>query len=351
MIVNVNDTMIDNVTSSVFWPSTLTRDDCFKNSVPSLKSTDSAVVDTRAPHLSLANLTIHRSDCSGCNELHVRVCELPACTHFFTWENSLDAYHFKYRPKAGLIIPSLGGAGRENCDSLLLIPPRVRVQTEWTSAAGRIAIFSLAPRFLQTLSDQISMPLPFLKQHSLVSFTMDQRFELLCRLLMQETEDHCLQGPVYFQGLARALVVSLLRRVREPQGKASARVSGIPPGIQAAIRTLEDEYWESLSVAELAHRANLSVDHFARLFERVTGLTPHRYLLQVRLSRARAMMTRRAPAMSLGKIAVTCGFADQTHFGRHFRRSFGMTPTAFLRMQLGSRAQQRPSNNTYRCLL
>lgn len=89
---------------------------------------------------------------------------------------------------------------------------------------------------------------------------------------------------------------------------------------------------------ELARSANLSVGHFTRSFEQATGLPPHRYLLHVRLSRARRLIAQRAPEVSLAEIAATCGFSDQGHLGRHFRRVFGMTPAGFRRAQerLGS---------------
>jgi AraC family transcriptional regulator len=81
----------------------------------------------------------------------------------------------------------------------------------------------------------------------------------------------------------------------------------------------------------------LSRYQFTRIFQKVTGYTPHEYLLRVRLSRARALIREKGHAMSLAEIAVTCGFFDQAHLGRHFRRFFGTTPAAFLREQKRTR--------------
>jgi len=333
----------------MFLPSKPGQASLSADSAHPLKATDPVVVNELPPRFALADLTVHQSDCFGCSGLYVRVCDLPPCTHFFTVECTSNAYQFRYRPRpergrARSIIPALGMAGHpDERNTLLLIPPRVRVQTEWTNAAGRVGMFFLAPDFIQNLANQINIP--SLGRSELVSFSMDQRLEPLCRLLMEETEDGCRQGPRYFEALAHAMVISLLRRVRDPQIKTQRRLSAMPVGIEAAIKKLEEEFWEPLSVADLAERANLSVDHFARTFEMVTGFTPHRYLLQVRLKRARALMMGQAPAMSLGKIAVACGFADQTHFGRHFRRCFGMTPKVFLRAQSGLESQERYSRN------
>ena len=83
----------------------------------------------------------------------------------------------------------------------------------------------------------------------------------------------------------------------------------------------------------MARAANLSVSHFTRSFEQETGLSPHRYLLHVRLTRARQLIAQRAPSLSLAEIAATCGFSDQGYMGRHFRYVFCVTPAAFRRAQ------------------
>ena len=317
----------------------------------SLKMADPVVGNELPPSFALADLTVHQSDCFAGNGFYIRVCDLPPCRHFFTIECSSNAYQIRYRPRpeigrARTIIPPLGMPGRpdeRNC--LLLIPPRVRVQTEWTNAAGRVGMFFLAPDLIQNFVNKINIPMPSLGRSELVS--MDQRLELLCRLLMEETEDGCPQGSRYLEALAQAMVISLLHQVSDPQIRTQRRVSAIPMGIEAAIQKLEKEFWEPFSVADLAETANLSAYHFARTFKKVTGLTPHRYLLQVRLRRAREMMLRQALPISLGKIAVACGFADQTHFGRHFRRCFGMTPKIFLQAQSGLESRERSSRKMF----
>jgi AraC family transcriptional regulator len=301
------------------------------------------------PHFRLADLAVRQSDGSGRAGLQVRICDLPTRARFITTKCSPDRYHFQYRPQADqgharLSVPALGIERRPNRgDELLLIPPGVQAQGEWAGAAGRVVLFLWASGSLQQLADRMALPAPFLKRPSLVSVSIDWGFDALCRLLMEETEARGPHGPLYFEALARALMVSLLGRVCGPQSQARPHAPGIPPGIEAALRWLEGAFGEPLSVPELARRANLSVDHFARSFEKATGLTPHRYLLQVRLSHARALMTRPWRPLSLAEIAVTCGFADQAHFGRHFRCFFGMTPTAFLRAQAARSAPHQPA--------
>jgi AraC family transcriptional regulator len=83
-----------------------------------------------------------------------------------------------------------------------------------------------------------------------------------------------------------------------------------------------------LSLPELAANVELSQFHFCRMFKKSTNLTPHQYVLQLRIERARDLLTGRLP---LAEIAAQLGFADQSHFGAVFKRFLGITPSEFLR--------------------
>ena len=82
-----------------------------------------------------------------------------------------------------------------------------------------------------------------------------------------------------------------------------------------------------LSVGLLAGEAGLSPFHFLRTFERVTGLTPHQYILRARLREAamRLVLTR----SRVLDIALDCGFGDVSNFNRSFRTEFGISPRMF----------------------
>ena len=78
---------------------------------------------------------------------------------------------------------------------------------------------------------------------------------------------------------------------------------------------------------DIAHDCGLSVSHFSRAFRRSTGLSPHAWLLHMRVEAAKAMLRRRDDSLSM--IALACGFADQSHFTRVFTRRVGMSPGAW----------------------
>jgi len=83
----------------------------------------------------------------------------------------------------------------------------------------------------------------------------------------------------------------------------------------------------SAGLGSLAREAGLSPYHYLRTFERVTGLTPHQYVLRARLREAaRRLVTERARILD---VALDCGFGDVSNFNRAFRGEFGVSPRAF----------------------
>lgn len=84
---------------------------------------------------------------------------------------------------------------------------------------------------------------------------------------------------------------------------------------------------EPLRLEQIAARVRLSPFHFLRLFGRVTGLTPHQYLVRARLRRAAGLLAD--PGRRIGDIALEAGFGDLSNFVRTFHRAAGMSPGRF----------------------
>jgi AraC-like DNA-binding protein len=96
---------------------------------------------------------------------------------------------------------------------------------------------------------------------------------------------------------------------------------------------LEAHAHEELDLARVARASGISAFHFLRLFARVTGVTPHQYLLRTRLRRAARLLA--ADARPIAAIAYDVGFADLSNFVRTFGRAAGLSPRQF-----GARARQ-----------
>jgi AraC family transcriptional regulator len=85
-----------------------------------------------------------------------------------------------------------------------------------------------------------------------------------------------------------------------------------------------------LSTADLAAECRLSPSHFNRAFSTSTGTSPHKWLVNRRVERAKALL--RGGGHELSQIALACGFADQSHFARVFVRSEGQSPGRWRRL-------------------
>ena len=93
------------------------------------------------------------------------------------------------------------------------------------------------------------------------------------------------------------------------------------------IKELLDRFPDTdISLEELANKAFLSMFHFSRLFKKHTGLAPHRYQLDGRIRLGRNLLERQIP---VGDVAIMSGFYDTSHFVRHFRQYYGVTPNEF----------------------
>jgi AraC family transcriptional regulator len=137
-------------------------------------------------------------------------------------------------------------------------------------------------------------------------------------------------GPnTYWEELSLRLAAHMLRlqldgRMRSPshdaQQSSIARVT-------RAVRLIERTPDAQLTIARLAREARLSPYHFLRVFQQLTGVTPHQYVLRTRLRHA-AMLVAAEPGKILD-IALDSGFGDVSNFNRAFRAEFGVTPARF----------------------
>jgi AraC-like DNA-binding protein len=91
-------------------------------------------------------------------------------------------------------------------------------------------------------------------------------------------------------------------------------------------RLMRREYAADLTLGSIAEAAALSPFQLIGLFKRMTGLTPHAYLMQIRMQAARESLKRGAP---IATAASEAGFYDQSALTNHFKRSYAITPRQF----------------------
>jgi AraC family transcriptional regulator len=99
--------------------------------------------------------------------------------------------------------------------------------------------------------------------------------------------------------------------------------------IAQVIHYIEDHAEDQLNLDELATIAAMSKYHFLRTFQRIVGVTPHQFLLSVRMRRAAVRLVISSETVTT--IALEAGFGDLSSFNKRFRGLFGMTPLAHRR--------------------
>lgn len=139
-------------------------------------------------------------------------------------------------------------------------------------------------------------------------------------LLMTQSEDPLEKECALFQMLGTVIGHYGQRAVK---GQATRALRA---DMRRATDYLHAAYHQPVTVGEVASVVGLSEFHFMRTFQASTGLSVHRYLTQIRLTRAKTLL---AQGISASQTALDVGFFDQSHFIRHFRTHFGITPGAF----------------------
>ncbi|HKO51171.1 MAG TPA: helix-turn-helix domain-containing protein [Polyangiaceae bacterium] len=121
--------------------------------------------------------------------------------------------------------------------------------------------------------------------------------------------------------LSEAIVGELIQGARQPGSRAAASSRGA-----ARMRECLNEEGLNVDLDTLAQRAGLSRFHALRAFKQRYGLPPHAYQLCLRMNHAKRLLLDGVPAAD---VALRCGFADQSHFNRHFKRFTAVTPTQY----------------------
>jgi AraC-like DNA-binding protein len=112
------------------------------------------------------------------------------------------------------------------------------------------------------------------------------------------------------------------------QTVAQQAYGGLPPrALRRVNEYINSNLGTNISLAVLADTAGFSTFHFARAFKESEGVTPHRYLLERRIERARNLLVK--TDLSISEVAISSGFADQSHLARHFRQRVGVLPSTY----------------------
>ena len=234
-----------------------------------------------------------------------------------------------------------------------VVPAHTSVTWSWSTRIS-VSVLRMQPDFLDRVARSVFGLGSCDYRLLLAERAHDIAIANIAAVLAQETMHGEPGSALYADSLANMLAVHLLRHYARHAGggelgSASMLNQIIPAGCSEggresrprpravidALAFIHDNYARELSLTEVAEAVHLSRFHLARVFRKSLGVSPHQYLIRLRVNRAGWLLSVGSNERSVAEVASAVGFADQSHLTRHFKRVTGVTPRQF-------RARQRP---------
>lgn len=204
----------------------------------------------------------------------------------------------------------------------VIIPASVPHQAVW-DGAGEIVSLSIEPNWLAETVNVDSAHYEMIPHFA----HFDPLIYGIGQALKQSLEVGSFKDRLYVDALTNALAVYLIRHYATREQRLGNYTGGLAKNkLQAVIDYIQAHSNRDLGVGELAAIAQMSRYHFSRLFKQSTGLAPHQYVLQCRISKAKQLLAAQLP---ISEIYQEVGFQSQSHFTKVFRKYTGVTPKAY----------------------
>ena len=215
----------------------------------------------------------------------------------------------------------------------LLANPNQGVRFAPGRGHSQLLVVRLAPALLVETASRLRAyrtGLNLLFRAPLTPLTGDAKLRATLEEIASELEGGDAGWRELIRSLVNQLAVYLLRAHINAQRSDEielSRVGIVDRRLRRAIEFMSDNCGRELNLAEIAGAAYLSEFHFARLFKKITGATPHAYLASLRIERARRLLAE--SDLPIAEVGAEVGYASQSHFTKVFREATGMTPKAF----------------------
>lgn len=161
------------------------------------------------------------------------------------------------------------------------------------------------------------------------ALTNDQAIhQLLQRLIFVFMEGHP-NKDVFIQLMMKELIIRIQQSENRNTYLKNLVTLSSSNRMAYVIRYIEENLDKTMSIAELASKANMSEPNFHKVFKYETGLSPINYINQARIKKATALLNN--PAIPLKEIFHSCGFNNPSYFNRIFKKAHGISPKAYQR--------------------
>lgn len=171
-------------------------------------------------------------------------------------------------------------------------------------------------------------------------FSGDEKLDAVFAEVIAELTDDKPGKEIVMRALVEQLLVHVLRKYAQPRRSEELELSRaglVDRRIRRSVELMHTQLDQELTLRALAAASYLSPFHFARLFKKLTGSTPHNYLAGVRAARAQLLLAE--TDLSVTEIGSRVGYLSASHFTKAFRLATGTTPREFRKALI-------PANNS-----
>jgi len=133
--------------------------------------------------------------------------------------------------------------------------------------------------------------------------------------------------PMMLDCLVVQIITLLLRYFKTNRHLSRDTAPIVDKSIDLAAEFMQAFYNSNITIEDICEEVDLSPFHFIRSFKQKYGVSPHQYLMQLRISKAQEILATRR--YSVSEAAMLCGFVSLSHFSSTFKRLTGMSPIAF----------------------
>src|SRR5688572_19555720 len=189
--------------------------------------------------------------------------------------------------------------------------------------------------FSASLVLQCAASMHLIPPNSTVSFTRshldkDKKLDALFLEFATELADEKPGKEIVMRALVEQVLVHVLRNYSQPRLSEQlelSRVGLVDRRIRRSVELMHTQLDQDLTLKALAAASYLSPFHFARLFKKLTGATPHNYLAGIRATRAQLLLAD--SDLSVTEVGAQVGYLSASHFTKAFRIATGTTPREF----------------------